>query len=146
MKIVQLNIQLLVYFAGLAQIALAAGSLAVPRILKWKAELAKVQPLIKQMFWTYAAYIFVINISFGLISITASYDLTNGSTLGKALTGFIAVYWISRVLIQFFYFDRAHFPKGNWNTFGEIILVTLFVLLSIVYGWAFYINFMHTRP
>src|SRR5476651_358497 len=110
-----LNIQKLVWIAGLAQVVLAAGSLAIPKILKWHAELAKVQPLIKQMFWTYAAYILVINLCFGLVSVFDYRELTNGSSLSKMITGFIAVYWISRVLIQFFYFDRTNFPAGQWN-------------------------------
>ena len=127
--------------AGLAQIALVAGSLAIPKVLKWDAELAKVQLLIKQMFWTYAAYILVINLCFGLISFFVAGDLLNGSRLAMLVTGFIAVYWISRVLIQFFYFDRSSFPTGRLNKIAEIVLVALFIILSIVYSWAFYLNF-----
>jgi hypothetical protein len=135
------TVQILIFLAGLAQILLAAGSLAIPKILAWKLELAKVQPLIKQMFWTYAAYIFVINLCFGVLSILAFRELTNGSRLAIAITGFIAVYWISRVLIQFLYFDRANFPTGKWNKAGEVILVSVFIFLSVVYSYIFYTNF-----
>ncbi|RWY57049.1 hypothetical protein [Mucilaginibacter gilvus] len=131
----------LLQLAGLAQLALVAGSLAIPKVLKWGTELAKVQLLINQMFWTYAAYILIINLCFGLISLFAAGDLLNGSRLAMLITGFIAVYWISRVLIQFFYFDRSSFPVGKLNKVVEIILVSLFVSLSIVYSLAFYINF-----
>ena len=137
-----ITIQQLVFIAGLAQVVLVLGSLAIPKILNWRPELAKVQPLIKQMFWTYAAYILVINLCFGLLSIFDSLDLINGSKLAMLITGFIAVYWISRVLIQFFYFDRANFPAGKWNKLAEVLLVSLFVFLSVVYGRAFYINYM----
>lgn len=128
--------------AGVAQIALVFGSLAVPKILNWRQELSKVQPLIKQMFWTYAAYILVINLCFGLVSVFAYRELTNGSKLAMMLNGFIAVYWISRVLIQFLYFDRKNFPTGQWNKLGEVILVTLFIFLSVVYSSAFYLNYL----
>ncbi|RYU91709.1 hypothetical protein EWM62_07160 [Mucilaginibacter terrigena] len=136
----QLNITYLIQIAGLAQIVLVFGSLAVPRILNWSAELAKLQPLIKQMFWTYAAYILVINLCFGLVSLLAYKDLLNGSLLATLVTAFIAVYWISRVLIQFFYFDRKGFPTGKWHTFAEVLLVSLFISLSMVYSYAFYHN------
>jgi len=141
MKIFILNIQQLLFLAGLAQIALVIGGLAIPTILNWKQELAKTRPLIKQMFWTYAAYVVVINLCFGLVSALDYKELTNGTTLSALATGFIAVYWISRVLIQFFYFDRSDFPKGKWNAFGEMVLVTLFVFLSVVYSLAFYSNY-----
>ncbi|HEX8024040.1 hypothetical protein [Mucilaginibacter sp.] len=139
-----MNIQLLLRLAGLAQIALVIGSFAIPRILNWRGELEKVQTLIKQMFWTYAAYILVINLCFGLVSVFCYRELSNSSRLATLLTAFIAVYWISRVLIQFFYFDRATFSKGLWHKLGEVVLVTLFVFLSIVYSWAAYINYLQS--
>jgi hypothetical protein len=135
------DIQTFIFFAGLAQIALVLGSLAIPQILNWKMELMKVQTLIKQMFWTYAAYILFINLSFGLLSAFAYNDLTNGSLLACTISGFIAIYWISRIVIQFFYFDRKSFPSGLANRLAEVILVALFLFLSIVYGMAFYYNY-----
>lgn len=134
------RIQTLIYIAGLAQIVLAAGSLAIPGILNWSMELKKVQTLIKQTFWTYAAYILVINLFFGFLSIFAANELSNGSVLARALSGFIAIYWISRLLIQFLYFDRKSFPAGIWNQIGEIILVALFIFLSLVYILVFIYN------
>lgn len=137
-----LNLQTFILLAGIAQIVLALGSLTIPRILNWKDNLAKTSALISQMFWVYAGYIFVINLSFGLLSICDSEELTNRSRLGTILTGFIALYWISRVLIQFIYFDRTDFPKGKWNLPGEIILVGTFIFLSIIYAWAFTFNYL----
>ena len=137
------SIQQYIYLAGLAQIVLAIGSLAIPRILNWRLELTKVQPLIKQMFWTYAAYILAINLFFGVISVLDFKELTGGSMLSILITGFIALYWISRVLIQFLYFDRTSFPKGAWNLVGEVVLVVLFIFLSLVYSTASYFNFQH---
>lgn len=134
-------IQQLILVAGLAQIALVTASPFIPKILGWKKELAKVQPLIKQMFWTYAAYILVINLCFGMLSIFDYQELTNGSHLAVIINGFIAAYWISRVLIQFFYFDRSDFPAGKWNKLAEVVLVLLFITLSAVYSFAFYFNF-----
>ena len=139
----QTVIQQLIRLAGLAQIALVAGSPFIPKALGWKVELAKVQPLIKQMFWTYAAYILVINLCFGLLSMFDYNELTNGSNLAVIINGFIAAYWVSRVLIQFFYFDRSNFPAGKWNKVAEVVLVLLFISLSAVYSLAFYFNFHH---
>lgn len=139
-----MNIQSIIRLAGLAQIALVIGSFAVPGILNWRGELAKVKTLIKQMFWVYAAYIAVINICFGLVSVFCYRELADGSTLAMLLTGFIAVYWISRVLIQFFYFDRTGIPSGLWNRIGEAVLVALFIFLSVVYSWAAYINYLQS--
>jgi len=133
----------LLQLAGIAQILLALLSLMIPKILNWRAELARVRPLIKQMFWTYAGYILMINLCVGLISLFAADDLVNGSKLALCISGFITVYWVLRVLIQFFYFDRANFPTGNWYKLGEALLVLLFVFLSGVYSYASYVNYIH---
>jgi hypothetical protein len=141
MPMSHIHIKTLIYLAGIAQIILALVSLVIPKILGWKTELAKVQPLIKQMFWTYAAYILVTNLCFGLLSAFATADLINGSRLALLLSGFIAVYWISRVLIQFLYFDRSNFPTGKFHVIGEVLLVALFIFLSLVYSLTCYINY-----
>jgi len=70
-------------------------------------------------------------------------ELTNSSTLATLTTGFIALYWISRILIQFLYFDRSNFPAGFWNVVAEIVLITLFISLSVVYSLVFYFNYQH---
>lgn len=132
----------LIFLAGIAQIVLVFGSLVIPAMLNWKNELVKVSLLIKQMFWTYAAYILVINLCFGVLSVFAIKELLNGSLLALFICGFIAVYWISRVLIQFLYFDRKSFPKGKLYIAGELVLIVLFVFLSIIYCWAFYVNWV----
>ena len=79
-------------------------------------------------------------ISIGIISIIGVKELLNGSFLAKVINLFIAVYWISRILIQFFYFDTSAAPKGFIYKLGEIILVAVFLFLAIAYSLAFLFN------
>lgn len=130
----------LILLAGLGHIGLSLVSLAIPRMLNWKQELSSLQPLLRQMFWTYAGYILVINFCFGLVSIWGKAELLNHSFLAKSITLFIALYWLARVVIQFFYFDKTHAPKGWFFTLGEIGLVALFVGFTLIYSWAFLNN------
>lgn len=114
--------------------------MAIPRMLNWQQELSSLQPLLRQMFWTYAGYILVINFCFGLVSIWGKAELLNHSFLAKSITLFIALYWLARVVIQFFYFDKTDAPKGWFFTLGEIGLVALFVGFTLIYSWAFLNN------
>jgi hypothetical protein len=120
--------------AGAAQLTLVVASLAIPRWLNWKGELAKLRPLTRQVFWTYAGYIWVTNLSFGLVSMVSPQVLLDRSPLAGLVCSFIAVYWAARVVIQFVYFDRTDAPKGRFFVVGEAALVALFVGLTIVYG------------
>jgi hypothetical protein len=133
-------LEFLIYWSGIGHIVLSLASLAIPKFLKWKEELAPLQKLLRQMFWTYAGYILVINFCFGLVSVFGAIELLNTSFLAKCVTFFIAIYWFARVLIQFLYFDKTNAPKGWFFTLGEIGLVGLFVIFTIVYALAFLYN------
>ncbi len=129
----------LIVMAGVGQLLLIAASLAIPRVLGWKEETAKLRPLTRQVFWTYAIYIWCTNLSFGLVSLRPDW-LLDRSPLAACVTGFIAAYWTGRVGIQFFYFDRSDAPQGRHVKLAEAVLVTLFVYLTIVYGLALLSN------
>jgi hypothetical protein len=133
------NLPTLVLLAGIGQLVLIAASVAIPRVLRWKEETAKLRPLTRQVFWTYAIYIWCTNLSFGLVSLHPGW-LLDHSPLAGCVTGFIAVYWIGRVLIQFFYFDRSDAPPGQYIRLAEVGLVLLFVYLSLVYASALLFN------
>jgi hypothetical protein len=128
--------QTLLILAGLGQLVLGAASLALPRILRWSDDTAKLRPLTRQVFWTYASYIWVTNICFGLLSTFASDWLLDGSPLARVVTGYITAYWGFRVLVQFFYFDRSEAPPGAFYKLAEVALVGLFFFLTFVYGYA----------
>ena len=126
--------------AGWGQLAVVIGSMGVPRALNWTGELQQVSVLIRQIFWTYAGYILCTNLAFALLSILCSSDLTDGSILASCVTGFITVYWFARIMIQFFYFDRASAPTGLKYTVGEWVLVALFVFFTAIYSVATWDN------
>ena len=127
----------LVMLAGLGQLGLILGSLAIPRVLHWKEALAPIpNPLIRQVFWVYSIYIWFTNLCFGLISALAPPWLLKKDPLGACVCGFIALYWTSRVFIQIFYFDRSQVPNRALFKWGEVALMSLFVYLSVVYSVA----------
>ena len=129
----------LVFAAGIGQLALVAASLAIPRVLRWGEDTARLRPLTRQVFWTYAAYIWCTNLAFGLVSLRPGW-LLDRSPLADCVTGFITAYWVGRVLIQFFYFDRSGAPPGWHVRLAEAALVGLFVSLSLVYAAALLLN------
>jgi hypothetical protein len=122
-----------VFLAGIGQIALALASLAIPRVLRWREDTARLRPLTRQVFWTYAGYIWATNLSFGLVSLLLPGSLIDRSPLAAAVTAFIAAYWLARLVIQFTWFDRSDAPAGWHVRAAEVALVSLFVLLTATY-------------
>jgi hypothetical protein len=138
------TLRILVVLAGIGQLVLIVASLAIPRMLGWKEDVAKLRSLTRQVFWTYAGYIWATNLSFGLLSTFGSRWLLDGTPLAAAVAGYIPAYWAARVGIQFFYFDRsdasladapgAKLYGGKLMRLGEGALVLLFLSLTLIYG------------
>jgi hypothetical protein len=124
----------LIISAGIGQLGLVAGSLAIPHALHWTEDLAKLRRLTRQIFWTYAAYIWCTNLAFGLISAFAPQWLLDRTPLAGAVSAYITLYWGARLVIQFAYFDRTDAPKGLVFRIGEAALVSLFLVLTLTYG------------
>ena len=135
------SMQTLIVVAGVGQLVLVAVSPAIPVVLKWKEELTRVSDLTRRLFWVYAAYILCTNLCFGLISAFAPYALLDGSLLAVAVSGFIAVYWGSRLVIQFACFGNVK-PTGAVYRFTEVGLVLFFVFLTFVYAATVYANIL----
>ena len=102
---------ILLKWCGIGHFMPCMGSLNLPKAMKWSTHLASLHPLLKQMFWT-SGYILAINFSFGIISFFGSHELLNQSFLAKSSTLLIGTYWLTRIGIQFLYFDRSEAPKG----------------------------------
>lgn len=121
--------------AGFGQISLAIASVAVMRVLKWDKDLAKLRPIFRNIFTTYALYILTINLCFGTLSLFKPEWLLDGMPLARALAGFITVYWGVRLLLEFIYYDRSARPPGLFWFLAEWTLVALFAYLTGVYGF-----------
>ncbi|HEV8583055.1 MAG TPA: hypothetical protein VGX68_28640 [Thermoanaerobaculia bacterium] len=129
-------VRALLVAAGLGQLALAAASLAIPFVLGWREETARLGPLTRQIFWTYAGYIWSFHVCFGLLSLLAPEWLLDRTPLAAAVCGFIAAYWAVRLILQFTWIDRSGAPRGPRFIVAEAALVTLFVSLVAIYGFA----------
>lgn len=127
-------------FAGIIHIVLCIASLWIPRVMNWKDTLSLLPNLFRQMFWNYSLYTWGTNLFFGIVSLAFPLDLINQSPLAISLSAFITVYWIGRLFVQIFYFDRSMMKEGWLHRLAEAGLMGMFVGFSGVYGWAFWNN------
>lgn len=128
------------WLAGLGQLVLVAGSVAIPVCLQWKESLASLPLLMRQIFLTYAGYMLGMHLFFGVLSTFGTSLLIDGSPQAAILSGLIALWWFVRLLLQFFCFDRKGIPQTRFNRLAEALLVVLFFYLAIVYAMAWHFN------
>lgn len=125
---------LLVMAVGLAQLGIALATMALPRVLGWKAELARLEPLTRNVFKTYAVYIFGTNAAMGALCLGAPALLLDGSALARWIAGYGACYWGGRLVVQFAYYDRGIVARGAHFRVAEVVFVLLFASCTATYG------------
>ena len=88
-----------VFIAGVLHFATLIGSARVPRELDFKHELPRLSPLLQHWIWTAGGYIVLNIFAFGVLTTCFTSELVSGSTLARAICGYIAIFWGIRLLI-----------------------------------------------
>lgn len=82
------------------QLIIAAANLVVARKLDYRSNVARLSPIVGQVFKVHAAYIVLIVVWFGLLSALFAPRLVSGDPLARFLTGGLAAFWGIRAIIQ----------------------------------------------
>jgi len=92
--------------------------------------------LTRQLVWVHGAFIVLVIIAFGVLSVTLPMELGAGTWLARGICGFIALFWIARLAMQFFVFDaKAHLNNALLKC-GYHALTCVFAYQAIVYSIA----------
>jgi len=128
--------ELLLRIGGVLQLGILLASALVPGVLQWKTELRSLSPLSRQLIWVHGAFIVLVIIGLGLVSVIEAEQLSDGSLLARSVCGFIAVFWGARLAIQCFVFDGRPFLTHWFLTLGYHGLTATFVYLTVVFALA----------
>jgi len=125
-----LTLQSSIQLAGALQLITAAANFFLPAKLHYHENLAKVSPIIRQIFTVHAIYIVLVLVGFGLICLLFPHDLCGASALGKFLCGFLAIFWGLRVVLQFSYYDNA---VKKEHPLGAMFFGSVFLYLAVAF-------------
>jgi hypothetical protein len=126
------RIELLLSAAGVVQLVIAGANLVLPRLLHYRENLARVSPIVREVFLVHAGYIVLVVIAFGSISLAFGSELAGGSALGRFLCAFLAAFWFLRLPVQLAY-DPA--VRRKYRVLDVAFLLAL-VFLSGTYTLA----------
>ena len=124
-----------IFVGGLLHFGLLLAGALVPGKLDFRGELKKVHPLLRELVWVYYIFIALCIIGFGTLSVTLPSALASGTSLARAVCGFIALFWATRLAIQLFVFDAGDYLT-HWSLrWGYRGLTAVFAYHTAVYGW-----------
>ena len=131
-----MNLEQCIFLGGLLHFSILTASALVPRVLKWKTALSSLDTMPRRIFWVYGAFIVLMIVGFGTLSVLFAADLASGSPLARGVCGFIAIFWGMRLLVQFFVFDATPYLKSWFLKVGYHALTIAFTLLTALYTLA----------
>ena len=125
----------LIRLAGLLHFGILLASALVPRVLDWRRELAKLEPLTRHLVWVHGAFIVLTIIGFGSIATVSANELASGSVLARSFCALVAIFWFARLCIQFFLFDARPYLTTMPLKLGYHGLTVVFSILVLIFTW-----------
>jgi hypothetical protein len=131
-----MELRWLILIGGLLHFGILCASALVPKVLDWRASLRQVDKLSRQLIWVHGAFIVLVIVAFGLLSILFAGDLAAGTPLARGMCGFIGLFWAARLGVQFFVFDAKPYLVNLFLKAGYYGLTLVFAYQTVVYSWA----------
>jgi len=121
------------WVAGVMQSVILAANFALPKKLRCRENLARVSPMIREVFIVHWLYIVLVIGIFISLCFWFTPELADASRLGRFLSAAMAGFWMLRVPIQLFIYD----PEiRRQNRLADITFLLIFLYLSVVFSAA----------
>jgi hypothetical protein len=121
--------------AALAHVGLIAAGLLMPRATGLWKEAARLSPFARGLFRTYYAFIGLCLVSFGLGSWFLAAQLSDGTLLSRAACGFLATFWLIRLVSAMWVLDVRPSLTNTWWRVGYQATNVVFGTLPFAYAW-----------
>jgi len=121
------------WLAGAVQLAILAANFILPKKLSCRENLSRVSPMIRSVFFVHWAYIVLVLGIFASLSFWFAPELAGASRLGRFLSAAIGIFWLGRVPIQLFVYDRE---IRRQNRLGDSIFLLAFSYLGVIFSMA----------
>lgn len=128
-----------IWLAGAIHFVIVGANFLLPKKLGYRENLSQLPPILRQIFLVHSGYIVFVLAGFGLLCFLFAEDLVGGSRLGTSLSGFISVFWLSRVLVHLFYYDAAvkrRYPVHNLAFVLAISFLGILFAIAAIQGMA----------
>lgn len=117
---------------GILLILLGLMHLAFPKYFRWKQELGSLSLINRQMMVIHTFFVALVVFLMGLLCLLNPDDLEN-TALGKSVSLGLAIFWIFRLLIQFFGYSPLLWKGRRFETSVHIIFSIFWIYVSSVF-------------
>ena len=122
-----------IWGAGFVHVGIIAANIPLPGRLRVRERLAGVPRFVRQIFYVHWVYIVIVLGMFAALCFGFAPELAGASALGRFLSGFIAGFWLLRIGLQVFYYDRE---IRRQNRGLDMLYVGALIVLVAIFGMA----------
>ena len=123
----------LIWGAGAVHVGIIAANIPLPGRLQVQEKLAGVPRFVRQIFYVHWVYIVIVLALFAALCFGFAPDLAGASALGRFLSGFMAGFWLLRIGLQLFYYDRE---IRRENRGLDMLYLASLIVLVVIFGMA----------
>ncbi len=127
------SLQKCLFAAGIIQIAMLLANIYLPAKLGYRENLKLVAPIVRQVFNSHAVYVAGVVLLFALVTFGFAGDLASGHGLGRFLAASMCIFWLCRIPLQMFFFDKQ---LRRTNRLGDVVMILGLAFLAATYGAA----------
>lgn len=103
-----------------------------PRYFNWSKELSGLSLINRQMIYVHTFFIALVLFLMGVLCITSSTEIV-GTVLGHRIAFGLGIFWLIRLLIQFFGYSHKLWKGKVFETTIHIIFSAFWAYLTIVF-------------
>ncbi len=122
---------------GAALLLLAAVHVIFPRYFNWKIELAALSLINRQMMIVHTFFVALTVFLIGALCFTSAKELTE-TALGHKICLGIGIFWLLRLLIQFFGYSSELWKGKRFETFVHIIFSVFWTYMTVVFLYIYF--------
>jgi len=128
-----MNLTLQLQIVGLLLVLLGLSHAFFNRYFGWQQELASVSLLTRQVFFVHTFFIAFGVALCGAVSLVYAGALLQPGPLSRAILAGMAVFWLCRLLAQFFAYDSAIWRGNPFRTRMHIAFTVLWIYVTTTY-------------
>ena len=129
-----ISLDLLLRAAALAQLAVAFLNLFLIRIMKWKPDLDRAPPLIREVFRIHVVFISITLSIFAALTWRFAHEIARASSpLAIWLAVAIGLFWFVRSIMQWLHYSANHWRGNSLRTLIHWTLFLGYGAMAVVY-------------
>lgn len=117
---------------GFILIVLGLVHVIFPRYFNWKEELKTLTLINQQLMTIHTFFVALTVVLMGVLCLVSTIDLTT-TNLGKTISFGFGIFWLARLLIQFFGYSSTLWKGKKFETFVHIVFSCLWTYFSAIF-------------